>query len=124
DGPAHFYQTLLIRGKVWAPIAVNPESVEIVWVEGEWGEQTNSVRIINQSDQPLNLDAPVCANPAFRPQLKAITPGEEYELFVVCSNYLPAAVGPSVGRNRLMESEVTITTSNTNLPVVSIPVSV
>jgi hypothetical protein len=124
DWPSNSSQVLLIRGTVWAPIAVEPASVEFKSVEGENAEETNSVRIINQMEQPLVLDTPICTNSALRVQLKTITVGKEFDLSVVWSNSLAATVWPSVERHSIFESSVAIKTSNTNLSLFTIPVTV
>jgi hypothetical protein len=123
DAPSNSSQFLLIRGTVWTPIAVKPDSVEFFLVEGENCLETNSVRIFNQIDQPITLDEPVCTTLGFRAVLKTITPGKEFELSVIGSNSCPGQVRSIVRSHPTHECDIRINTSNTNLPSFQIPVT-
>jgi len=59
----------------------------------------------------LTLEPPQCANPAFKTEIKTVLPGKEFELHI---NY----TGPI--SNTTAQGYITIKTSFTNIPMVSV----
>jgi hypothetical protein len=112
NDPAQPNVSLQIKGTVFRPIEVTPQSV-FFNVPGEaQTPETRVVRILNHLDAPLTLSEPVCTNTAFRAELKTLKEGKEFELRVTVQP--PFAAGA-------LQAPVTLKTSATNTPVLSIP---
>jgi hypothetical protein len=82
-------------------------------VEGEVTNDTKVVKITNNLDESITIEPPLVNNPNFKTELKTITPGKEFELAVVYS--------PSPGTsNAQPQSIISMKTSSTNIPVISV----
>jgi len=103
---------LQLKANIWRPIDVTPASAYFNVSAEAATNETRVVRIINNQETPLTLSSPVCTNQAFRTELRTIREGKEFELHVTVQPPFPAnyAQGP-----------VTLKTSSTNIPVLSIP---
>jgi len=103
---------LTIKGTIWRPIEVTPQSAYFNIPEESPTNATRVVRIVNNLDAPLTLSEPECTNRAFRAELKTIQPGKEFELHL--------SVQPPFDASR-PQATVTLKTSLTNTPVLTIP---
>jgi hypothetical protein len=73
---------LQIRGTVWRPIQVNPQTVTLSAVADSPASVSNVVRIVSGLEQPITLSDPESSSRAFAAELKTIQPGKEFELTV------------------------------------------
>ncbi len=104
---------LQLRATIWRPIDVNPASAYF-HVSGEARtNETRVVRIVNNLEAPLTLSEPDCSNRSFRVALNTIKAGKEFELWLTV---LPELLSTFV------QGQVTLRTSSTNMPLLSIPV--
>jgi hypothetical protein len=107
---------LQIRGAIWKPIEVKPTFVLFSITNTECRtNQTRVVHIKNNLKEPLVLSKPVCVNHALQASLKTVRPGEEFELEITLAPLKQAGN---------LTVPVSVTTSSTNLPVITIPVVV
>lgn len=104
---------LQLQGLIWRPIEITPMSVYFNTSPEAFTNETRTVRISNNLNVPLTLSPPECANKAFRVELATIQDGREYELRVT----LPEALSSGFA-----QANVTLKTSSTNTPSLSIPV--
>lgn len=104
-------QKLHLQATVWRPIDVQPAYLYFMPVEGEATNETKMVRILSDLAEPITLEPPQCANPAFKLGLKTRQPGKEFELSVA---YEPPA------SNAVPSGQITIKTSTTNMPLLEI----
>ncbi len=111
NDPAQANHTLYLHATVWRPIDVQPAYVYFMAIEGETTNETKTVRILSDLAEPITLEPPQCANPAFKLELKTRQPGKEFELSVA---YDPPA------SNAVPSGQVTIKTSTTNMPLLNI----
>ena len=101
---------LQIKGEIWNPIDLQPNVV----VFNPANPETNEVRvtrIVNNTDQPLQISDLQSGNPSFRATLKEIKPGKEFEIAI-------ATVPPLQIGN--VQGQITAKTSSTNLPNINI----
>ncbi len=101
---------LQVKGTLWKPIEVSP-MYAVLNVPPDSGGASATVRIVNNTEQPLVLSPPECSNRAFASVIKTNQPGKEYQL--VISAVPPLAPGNAQG-------VVTVKSSSTNLPVISV----
>ncbi|HEY6166969.1 MAG TPA: DUF1573 domain-containing protein [Verrucomicrobiae bacterium] len=111
NDPAQATHFLQIKAAVWRPIDVQPTYVNFLQVEGEETNETKVVRIINNFDDPITLEPPAAANPAYKTELKTVRPGKEFELLI---SYVGAATNFGVPANFLLK------TSATGMPSINI----
>lgn len=100
-----------VKATVWRPVTVEPLYAHFLGIEGETTNETKSIRISSHLPEPLTLEQPQSANPAFKPQLQTLVPGKQFELQVT---YSPP---PS---NAIPQGAITIKTSSTNVPVITV----
>ncbi len=74
--------TLLLRGAVWKPIDVTPQTAVITVQPDSTNAASTSVRIVNRSDSPVTISEPTSSNKSFTTELKTVTAGKEYELII------------------------------------------
>ena len=103
--------TLMIKGEVWKPIDVRPNVVVFNPATGTGSNATRVVRVVNNTEAMITLEAPASSNPSFKPTLKTIKPGKEFELYITVTP--PLAAGTVQGL-------ITAKTSSTNLPLISV----
>ena len=84
---------LTISGTVWKPIDVSPSMAMFNFSADSQTNQSRVVRILSNLEEPVTISDPACANPAFRPELKEIKPGKEFELSITA---LPPFTNPTV----------------------------
>lgn len=111
NDPLGNVQTLQVKATVWKPVDINPAYVYFMGVEGEVTNDTKVVKITNNLEESITLEPPQANNPNFKTELKTIKPGKEFDLQVVYS--------PS-GSNTMPQSVITMKSSSTNMPLVSI----
>lgn len=103
---------LQIKANVWRPVTFTPQSLYFNVSAESPTNETRTVRIVSNLDQPLKLSEPVSTNKAFRVELRPVTEGKEYELRVTTQ---PPFTGTFV------QSQITLQTSVTNPATLSIP---
>ncbi len=102
---------LLLKGSVWRPVEVTPRYAYFTVREGSETNQTKVIRIINRGTEDIEISEPEWNNPTFKAELKTIKPGKEFEVDV--------SLVPPVEASRSI-TPITLKTSSTNLPVVTI----
>src|SRR5665213_3219585 len=105
--------TLMLRGTVWKPIDVTPSTAIISIAPDASNAVTATVRIVNQTENPVIISNAVSANKLFTVELKEIKPGKQYELVITAPP--PFAAGNSWG-------SITVNTSLAGTPTISVPV--
>lgn len=101
---------LQIKANVWKPIDVTPSFAVLNVRTESLSNATDTVRIVNNMEQPVNLSDPECNNKAFSAQLKTKVPGKEFELIISTVSPLEANV----------KADISIKTSATNFPVINV----
>lgn len=114
NDPTQPNHTLQLQANVWRPIDVQPPYAYFTPIQGEETNETKVVRIVNNLDAPLTVEAPPSPNPAFKLELKAVKPGKEFELHITYGG--PVSNAPSYAALKLK-------TSSTNMPELNISVS-
>lgn len=102
---------LQLKGTVWKPIELQPP-FSIVNLTADATNGAATVKIINNMDQPLSLEALQPTNKAFSAELKATQPGKEFQLTI---HVLPP-LNPGSARG-----SITLKTSATNTPTLEVP---
>lgn len=102
---------LQLKGTVWKPIDFTPPYT-VLNVLADADTATASVRIVNNMEEPLMLEAPECSSHAFSAQITNIEPGKVFQLTL--SSVPPLNPGAVQGR-------ISVKTSSTNVPVLDIP---
>jgi len=107
-------ETLYLKGTVWKPFDVFP-TVAVLSIPPDFtNEMTTTVRIVNQTGNPVTISNPVSANRLFSAVLKEIRPGTEYQLAVTALPPFPAGNSPGT---------ITLNTSLPANPTINVPVS-
>jgi hypothetical protein len=96
---------------VWRPLEIQPQYLYFMPIEGEPTNEMKTVRIVNNTEQPVSLETPQSASPAFKTELVTKQPGKEFELRVTFTD------SPT---NTRPQGNITINTSFTNMPVITI----
>ena len=112
NDPAQGTHVLQVRATIWRPIDVQPLYAHFTLVEGEATNDTKVVRITSNLDEPLTLQPPESTSTAFKTELKTIQPGKEFELHI---SYASEATNSARA-----QGNITIKTSATNMPVISV----
>jgi hypothetical protein len=102
---------LALKGTVWKLIDVTPVYAVFNIKAEEQSDQTQVVKIINNSDQPVTVSDPTCGNPTFQTELKTVKEGKEFELRVT-------AILSNVTGN--VSAPITLKTTSTKMPQVSL----
>jgi hypothetical protein len=100
----------MIKGEVWKPVEVQPNIAMFNLLSDQTANDVRAVRVINNTEQDMTLEEPVCSHPAFKATLKIIRPGKEYEILV--ATVPPLALGT-------VQAAVSAKTSLTNFPTVN-----
>ena len=111
NDPTQNVQTLQVKATIWKPVDINPAYVYFMGVEGEVTNDTKVVKITNNLEESITIEPPLVNNPNFTTKLNTLTPGKEFELIVT---YTPGAT------NAQPQSVITMKTSSTNMPVMSV----
>jgi len=111
NDPIQPKMTLEIQGTVWRPIEVKPLSATLNLCP-EVLSNVATVRLISHLNEPLTLSELKVSNPVFAVELRTNQPGVEYEL---------VATTPGPCPTNDQQGQITLKTSTTNLPVLTIP---
>ena len=101
---------LQLKGTVWKPIDVNPQ-VLVLNLRSEAPYSSGTVHITNSLESPLWLSLPESNNHVFGAELRTNIPGRDYLVIISNNTVLPAGG---------IQGQITLKTSVTNLPVVSV----
>jgi hypothetical protein len=109
------HKSLVLKGTVWKPIELIP-NVASFSIPPDFNSETNmTVRIVNQTDNPVTMSNPVSANTnLFTAVLKEIKPGKEYALTITSRPPYNSA---------FVQGTITVATSLAASPTISVPVS-
>lgn len=102
---------LQIKGTAWKPIDINPASAYFTIPRESATNQTKTIRIVSNLDEPLTLSEPTSTNKAFQVALNTVKAGKEYELQIT-------AVAPFAGS--MIQAPITLKTSSKEDPELSI----
>jgi hypothetical protein len=103
--------TLQIKGTVWRAIDVTPQNAVMNIAPEASQEATTTLRILNNTSDPLTLEQPQSDKPAFTAELKTVQPGKEFQLIV--------KTVPPIGPGNV-QGTISLKTSSTNTPVLKI----
>jgi hypothetical protein len=103
--------TLRLKGIVWKPIDITPQTAVISVLSDETNTASTSVRIVNQTDSEVTLSNLTSTSKAFTGELKTIKPGKEFELIITAQP--PFAQGNT-------PATISLKTSLTNVPSLSV----
>ena len=103
--------SLLIKGEIWKPIDVQPGFVVFNLGSGSTSNDVRVVRVVNQTGNEITIEAPVSSHPCFKPTLKVVKPGKEFEIQIATVPPLPSGT---------VQGIITAKTSVTNLPQISL----
>jgi hypothetical protein len=108
---AHPSLTLQLKGLVWKPVDVLP-SFAVLNIMPDATSASTIVRITNNTDEYISITSePKCSTTEFRAEIRTNHPGKEFQLEI-------KAVPPFKPGNS--QATVTLTTTSTNLPLVSV----
>lgn len=102
---------LQIKGKVWVPIEVTPNSAVFQYEAGTTNSEERIVRIVSNLKEPLKLEEPQFTNRAFKVELKPVKPGQEYAVHI--------STVPPVGTGNVV-APISIRTSAPEMPVIAL----
>lgn len=111
NDPAQNIVMLQLKGTVWKPVDVNPTYAIFNPTIDSTNSETRSVRIVNNTDESMTLQPPESTNPSFKAEVKTIREGKEFEVIVT-------AIPPFTAGT--IQSGITVKTSSTNMPVISV----
>jgi hypothetical protein len=101
---------LQIAATVWKPIDVVPVIAAFMFGPDFQTNQTRSIRLVSNLDEPVTVSDLVCTNQAFRAELKTVREGKEFEVLVT--------VLPPLGPGSIAVP-ITLQTSSPKMPVVT-----
>ena len=129
---------LQLKGVYWMPIEVYPLTALLFLPPHTDQKLSTTVRVVNQMEQPLKLEAPVSSVPQLTARLIEVTPGKEFHVVVDTVPPFPhkdiqatiklatnSKETPSIDLNIVViaQPEILITPSQMFLPVELPPVS-
>jgi hypothetical protein len=103
--------TLQIKGTIWKPIEVNPQTAVLNVVADSPTNPTAKVSIVSSLDEPITLSDPTSSNPAIGAELKTVEPGKRFEVLITPRT--PLAQGN-------VQATISIKTSSTNVPTIDV----
>jgi hypothetical protein len=103
--------TLILKGVVWKPIDIAPQTAVITIQSDETNTTSTSVRIVNQTESEVTISNLTSTSPAFTGEVKTVKPGKEYELIITAHPPFPQ------GNN---SATVSLNTSLSNVPAISV----
>lgn len=109
--PTQARTILHLKGTVWRAIDVTPASVYFTPQEDAQTVETQLVRIVNNTNVPLELAPPECSNKTFAAELRTLKAGKEFEVRI--------SAKPPFGRGTI-QGPITLHTSSKDQPVLSI----
>jgi hypothetical protein len=110
NDPSQPKPMLEIKGTVWRPIEIRPETA-VLNLNADAPSNATAVHIISHLDEPLTVTDLKWTNTAFAVELLTNQPGKEYQLLVRTTPPWPSS--------RQM-GQITLSTSATNRPVIRI----
>src|SRR5262245_11863352 len=110
NDPANSNIVLQLSGTVWKPVDITPTMAMFNFGVEDAAEQTKTLRIVSNLQEPLQLSDLQSSNPAFKLALKTVKEGKEFELEITTT---PPTNGPTVFAN------LTLKTSSTNVPTLT-----
>jgi hypothetical protein len=82
NDPAQSNVVLQITGTVWKAIDITPTMAVFNVPADAPTNETKSIRIVSNLEEPVTLSEPVWTNQSIRAELKTVRPGKEFELLV------------------------------------------
>jgi hypothetical protein len=82
NDPRQSNVVLHIKATVWVPLEVTPKSVVFQYESDAPTAATQTIKIISNLKEPLQLLEPRISHPAFRTELQTVKEGKEYALLV------------------------------------------
>jgi hypothetical protein len=82
NDPEHTTSMLQLNGTVWKPIALTPSMVVFNVPSDAQTSEVKTIKIVNNTEQPLSISDLQCTNKQFQVELKAIIPGKEFDVEV------------------------------------------
>ncbi len=110
---------LHVDAVVWLPIEIEPAMAAFSVIPGVTNVNSETIKIFNRMDSPLDLSDPQCSTNAFSAVLKTNVPGQEFELTIIAerrSNAVPSLRYDTITGQISMKSSAT----NKNPLVVSV----
>jgi len=104
-------KTLQLKGTIWKPINVTPANAVISFPPDSTNEMSTTVRLVNETENPVTFSNVVSANGHFDAVLKEAKPGKEYELVITA--HPPFAAGNTQGM-------ITVNTSLASTPLIHV----
>ncbi len=103
--------TLQLKGTIWKPVDVNPMFAMINVPPDYPPNNSATVHIVSNEEQPLTLSAPESNNKAFTAEVKTNQPGKDFQLVIM------ATLAPDSGN---AQGQISVKTSSTNVPVINL----
>lgn len=104
---------LKVKADIWRPIDLRPAAAVFEYFPDDPGASVFTVRIVNQTAEPLELFPPTSSHPALTAALSPVVPGREFDLTVQVTP--PAKPANVVGT-------ITMKTSLASMPRLEVPV--
>jgi hypothetical protein len=104
------HKILQLKGIIWKPIDYASTTFISIPPEAS-NEITTTVKILNQTDNPVTFSNVVSANPLFDAVLKEVKPGKEYQLVITARPPFPNTNTPGT---------ITVNTSLASTPTISV----
>jgi hypothetical protein len=111
NDPAVPQTVLQLRGTVWRPIDFVPQNA-VMNLPPDLPNASTVVKVINNTEEKVTLSPPEVNNRSFVASLSTNVPGKEYQITV-------STVPPLPPGN--IQAQITVRTSSTNTPVLTIP---
>ena len=102
---------LQFKGTVWKAIDFNPQQAFLNMPAESTNSVSTTVRVVNNTEEPLALSAPESSNRSLTAELKPVVAGKEFQLIITALPPLPAGT---------TQAQITMKTSFTNMPTVSL----
>jgi hypothetical protein len=110
NDPVKSNVVLVLTGNVWRPIDFNPSMAMFQMESEDQTNQTKTIRLVSNLDDPLTISNVVCTSPSFKTELKEVNQGRIFELQVT-------AIPPFTNTTYV---PITLLTSSTSAPSLSL----
>jgi hypothetical protein len=111
NDPVQTKVMLELKGTIWKPIEVKPAYVMFNLAPDAQTNEVKVVKILNNLEEPVAIEEPVCTNATFRAALKTVREGKEYELSVT----VVPPVGPGTA-----STPIVLKTSSSRTPTLTV----
>ncbi len=111
NDPGQSNLVLMIKGTVWRAIDVTPMMAVFNLSSEINTNETRVVRIVNNTEEALELSDLQCTNHAFQAELKTVRPGKEFELLITA--LAPFPTNP-------VTAPLTLKTSSPKMPTINV----